>query len=282
MWFIVKKFLKDTSATVGAIIVLLLVITAIFAPVIAPHPEDVSKAHIMTRLEPPSWDHPFGTDDAGRDVLSRVIFGSRVTISIVFISTMISAIIGIFIGMFAGYYSGFPSACAMRIADIFLSLPQIILALALAQAFGPGIPNLIMALSLSYWPLFARTVYAETMVLKNKLFVETTIAIGAKNLRTLGLHILPNLLPSIIVRTTIGMGTTILVAATLGFLGVGAQPPTPEWGKMVADAREYLPDAWWFALSLGWRYLWLSWRFNMMGDGLRDIIDPKLRRSGGK
>ena len=282
MWFIVKKFLQDTSGTVGAIIVLLLVLTAIFAPVIAPHPEDVSKAHIMTRLEPPSWDHPFGTDDAGRDVLSRVIFGSRVTIAIVFFSTMISAIIGIIIGMFAGYYSGLLSASVMRIADIFLSLPQIILALALAQAFGPGIPNLIMALSLSYWPLFARIVYAETMVLKNRLFVETTIAIGAKNLRILGLHILPNLLPSIIVRTTIGMGTTILVAATLGFLGVGAQPPTPEWGKMVADAREYLPDAWWFATFPGLAIFVVVMAFNMMGDGLRDIIDPKLRRSSGK
>jgi peptide/nickel transport system permease protein len=236
----------------------------------------------MTRLEPPSWDHPFGTDDAGRDVLSRVIFGSRVTIVIVFFSTMISAIIGIFIGMLAGYYSGWPSAGVMRIADIFLSLPQIILALALAQAFGPGIPNLIMALSLSYWPLFARIVYAETMVLKNRLFVETTIAIGAKDLRILGLHILPNLLPSIIVRTTIGMGTTILVAATLGFLGVGAQPPTPEWGKMVADAREYLPDAWWFATFPGLAIFVVVMAFNMMGDGLRDIIDPKLRRSSGK
>ncbi len=282
MWFIVKKFLQDISGTIGAVIVLLLIVTAILAPIIAPYPEDVSKAHIMTRLEPPSRNHPFGTDDAGRDVLSRVIFGSRVTISIVFFATTISAIIGIFIGILAGYYSGWPSAGVMRIADIFLSLPQIILALALAQAFGPGIPNLIMALSLSYWPLFARIVYAETMTLKNRLFVETTIAIGANDLRTLGLHILPNLLPSIIVRTTIGMGTTILVAATLGFLGVGAQPPTPEWGKMVADAREYLPEAWWFAAFPGLAIFVVVMAFNMMGDGLRDIIDPKLRRSSRK
>lgn len=282
MWFIVKKFLQDISGTIGALIVLLLIVTAILAPIIAPYPEDVSKAHIMTRLEPPSRNHPFGTDDAGRDVLSRVIFGSRVTLIIVFFATTISAIIGIFIGILAGYYSGWPSAGVMRIADIFLSLPQIILALALAQAFGPGIPNLIMALSLSYWPLFARIVYAETMTLKNRLFVETTIAIGANDFRTLGLHILPNLLPSIIVRTTIGMGTTILVAATLGFLGVGAQPPTPEWGKMVADARDYLPDAWWFATFPGLAIFVVVMAFNMMGDGLRDIVDPKLRRSSKK
>ncbi len=282
MWFIAKKFLQDISGTIGAVIVLLLIGTAILAPIIAPFPEDVSKAHIMTRLEPPSWNHPFGTDDAGRDVLSRVIFGSRVTIIIVFFATTISAVIGIFIGILAGYYSGWPSIGVMRIADIFLSLPQIILALALAQAFGPGIPNLIMALSLSYWPLFARIVYAETMTIKNRLFVETTIAIGANDFRTLGLHILPNLLPSIIVRTTIGMGTTILVAATLGFLGVGAQPPTPEWGKMVADAREYLPDAWWFATFPGLAIFVVVMAFNMMGDGLRDIIDPKLRRSSRK
>jgi peptide/nickel transport system permease protein len=139
-----------------------------------------------------------------------------------------------------------------------------------------------MALSLSYWPLFARIVYAETMTIKNRLFVETTIAIGANDFRALVLHILPNLLPSIIVRTTIGMGTTILVAATLGFLGVGAQPPTPEWGKMVADAREYLPDAWWFATFPGLAIFVVVMAFNMMGDGLRDIIDPKLRRSSRK
>jgi peptide/nickel transport system permease protein len=282
MLFILKKFLKDISGTTGALILIILFVLAAFAPYVAPFPEDVSKAHIMSRLEAPSLEHPFGTDDAGRDVLSRVIFGSRVTIIIVFFSTTISAIIGIIIGMLSGFYGGWLPGTAMRVADIFLSLPQIVLALALAQAFGPGIPNLIFALSLCYWPLFSRIVYAETMTIKNRLFVEATIAIGASDFRALWLHIFPNLLPSIIIRTTIGMGTTLLVAATLGFLGVGAQPPTPEWGKMVADAREYLPDAWWSATFPGLSIFVVVMAFNMMGDGLRDIIDPKLRKSGGR
>jgi peptide/nickel transport system permease protein len=282
MWFVLKKFFHDISGTIGTVIVLILILTAIFAPYLAPYPKDVTKTHIMTRLEPPSSKHPCGTDDVGRDILSRVIFGSRVTIIIVFFATAIAGVVGIVIGVLAGYYPGWLSTLAMRIADIFLSLPQIILALALAQALGPSIPNVIMALSLSYWPLFTRIVYAETMTVKNRLFVEATLAIGANNLRTIALHIFPNVLPSIIVRTTIGMGMTILVAATLGFLGVGAQPPTPEWGLMVANSREYLPDAWWFATFPGLAIFVVVMGFNMMGDGLRDIIDPKLRRSSRK
>ena len=170
----------------------------------------------------------------------------------------------------------------MRITDIFLSLPQVILAIALAQALGPSIPNLILAIALSYWPLFARIVYAETMSVKSRLFIEATQAIGARNLRIIALHIFPNVLPSIIVRTTIGMGTVILVAAVLGFLGVGAQPPTPEWGLMVANSREYLPEAWWFATFPGLAIFVVVMAFNMLGDGLRDIIDPRLRRSSKK
>jgi len=282
MWLTIGKFLQDISAVIGAVVVLVLLLTAIFAPYIVPYPEDVKKVHPMQRLEPPSGDHLFGTDDVGRDLLSRVIFGTRITIIIVFISTGTSMIIGVLIGIFAGYYHGWLSMVAMRIADIFLSIPQIILAIALAQALGPSIPNVIVALALTYWPLFARIVYAETMTIKNRLFVEATLAIGQKNFRVIALHIFPNVLPSIIVRTTVGMGSTILLAATLGFLGVGAQPPTPEWGVMVANAREYLPDAWWFATFPGMAIFVVVMAFNMFGDGLRDIIDPKLRRSSRK
>jgi len=277
-----KKFLKDTSAVIGAGVVFALLVTAIFAPYLAPYPEDVRKVHPMQRLEPPSWKHPFGTDDVGRDLLSRVIFGTRVTIIIVFSATSISMVIGVLMGIFAGYYPGWLSMAAMRIADIFLSIPQIILAIALAHALGPSIPNLILAIALTYWPLFTRIVYAETMSIKGRLFVEATLAIGAKNFRVIALHAFPNLMPSIVVRTTIGMGTVILVAAVLGFLGVGAQPPTPEWGLMVANSREYLPDAWWFATFPGMAIFVVVMAFNMFGDGLRDIIDPKLRRSSRK
>jgi len=282
MWLTVHKFSKDTSAVIGAIVVVALVLTAILAPVLAPYPEDVRKVHPMQRLEPPSWRHPFGTDDVGRDILSRVIFGTRVTISIVFAATSVSMIIGILIGILAGYYPSWLSMGAMRIADIFLSIPQIILAIALAQALGPSIPNVILAIGLTYWPLFTRIVYAETMSVKGRLFIEATLAIGAGNFRVIAYHTFPNILPSVVVRTTIGMGTVILVAAVLGFLGVGAQPPTPEWGLMVANSREYLPDAWWFATFPGLAIFVVVMAFNMFGDGLRDVIDPKLRKSGRK
>jgi len=277
-----KQILHDTSAVIGAIVVSILLVTAIFAPFLAPYPEDVKKVHPMQRLEPPSLKHPFGTDDVGRDILSRVIFGARVTIIIVFFATGSSMIIGVLIGILAGYYPGWLSMVAMRITDIFLSIPQIILAIVSAQAFGPSIPNLIIALSLTYWPLFTRIVYAETMAVKNRLFVESTLAIGAKHPRIIALHIFPNVLPSIIVRTTIGMGTVILMAATLGFLGVGPQPPIPEWGSMVAHSREYLPRVWWFITFPGISIFLVVMAFNMLGDGLRDIIDPRLRRSSKK
>jgi peptide/nickel transport system permease protein len=282
MWLAIKKFREDASAVIGAIVVLVLLLAAIFAPWIAPCPQDVRKVHPMQRLEAPGLKHPFGTDDVGRDLLSRVIFGTRVTILIVFISTSVSMIIGVLIGILSGYYPGWLSVGAMRITDIFLALPQVILAIALAQALGPSIPNVILAIALTYWPLFARIVYAETMSVKSRLFVEATLAIGARNLRIIALHIFPNVLPSIIVRTTIGMGTVILVAAVLGFLGVGAQPPTPEWGLMVANSREYLPEAWWFATFPGLAIFVVVMAFNMLGDGLRDIIDPRLRRSSKK
>ena len=279
MWLATKKFRQDTSAVIGTIVVLVLLLTAILAPWLAPYPEDVRKVHPMQRLEAPSWKHPFGTDDVGCDMLSRVIFGTRVTILIVFVSTSVSMIIGVLVGILSGYYGGWLSIVAMRITDVFLAIPQIILAIALAQALGPSIPNVILAIALTYWPLFARIVYSETMSIKSRLFVEATLAIGAKNLRVIALHIFPNVLPSIIVRTTIGMGTVILVAAVLGFLGVGAQPPTPEWGLMVANSREYLPEAWWFATFPGFAIFAVVMSFNLLGDGLRDIIDPKLRRS---
>jgi peptide/nickel transport system permease protein len=279
MNLVVKKFCQDKAAAVGAAVVAVLLFSAVLAPWISPYPQDVRRVHPMQRLEAPSWKHPFGTDDVGRDMLSRVIFGARVTILIVFVSTGISMLIGVVVGIFSGYYGGWLSIAAMRITDIFLSIPQIILAIALSQALGPSIPNVILAIALTYWPLFARIVYAETMTVKNRLFVEATQAIGAKNMSIIALHIFPNVLPSIIVRTTIGMGTVILVAAVLGFLGVGAQPPTPEWGLMVANSREYLPEAWWFATFPGLAIFAVVMAFNLVGDGLRDMIDPRLRRS---
>ncbi len=170
----------------------------------------------------------------------------------------------------------------MRISDIFLSVPQFVLALALASALGPSIENAILALSITYWPWFSRLVYAETISLKQSVFIEATQAIGASQCRTIFLHILPNILSPIIVRSTIGMGYTILTAAVLGFLGAGAQPPTPEWGLAISEARDFLPGAWWFATFPGMAIFLVVMAFNMFGDGLRDVLNPRLRIAGSK
>jgi peptide/nickel transport system permease protein len=216
----------------------------------------------------------------GRDILSRIIFGTRVTIVIAVIAVGSALIIGVPIGLIAGYYENWLSGFLLRVSDIFLSFPQFILAMALAVALGPSIENAILALSITYWPWFSRIVYAETLFVKHSIFVEATEALGANKFRILAFHILPNVLSPIIVRATIGMGYTILTAATLGFLGVGAQPPTPEWGLAISEAREYLPGAWWFATFPGTAIFVVVMAFNMFGDGLRDVLDPRLRISG--
>ena len=279
MLFILRKFLEDNSATLGAALVVVMIITAVFAPSIAPYPEDVAEIHPIERLKPPSLKHLFGTDEFGRDVLSRVIFGSRITIVIVICSTGLSLVVGVPIGILCGYYSGWMSTIVMRVTDVFLALPRVVLAIGIAQGLGPSIFNVILALAVNYWAFFARIVFSETMSVKNRLFIESTSAIGAGDFRIVALHIFPNLLPTIIVRTTIGMGATILVAATLGFLGLGAQPPTPEWGVMISSGRDLLPNWWWIATFPGVAIFVVVLAFNMLGDGLRDIVDPKLRRT---
>lgn len=274
-----KKFSRDRLAFTGFLIIFCLVLTAIFAGVLAPYPEDTHKIHPASRLKPPSAKYLLGTDNMGRDILSRLLFGARVTLIISIIAVATSLLIGVPLGLIAGYFENWLSEFIMRIADIFLSIPQIILAIFLAQTLGPSIPNVILALSITYWPWFTRIVYAETRTLKKSVFVEATEALGAGHLRMVLFHILPNVSSPIIVRSSIGMGYTILTAAVLGFLGVGAQPPTPEWGVMIAESRRFLPEAWWHATFPGLAIFIVVLGFNMFGDALRDILDPRIRRS---
>ncbi|KZX92028.1 MULTISPECIES: ABC transporter permease [unclassified Sulfitobacter] len=274
----VKRLLSDRAAALGAAIILALVVIAILAPWIAPYPDDVYTFHLSDRLLPPSSEHLFGTDRMGSDVFSRILFGARITITIAFIAVGVSVAIGVPIGLVAGYYGGFPGGFLMRSSDVFLAVPQIVLAIAIAQTLGPSVENVILALSLTYWPFWARLVYAETNALKSQTFVEAAQALGASDLRVMVLHILPNTASAIIVRTSIGMGTTILTAAALGFLGLGAPPPTPEWGRTISEAREFLPEAWWYAAAPGFAIFLVVMGFNLLGDGLRDILDPKLRK----
>ncbi|MCA0919070.1 ABC transporter permease [Pseudooceanicola nanhaiensis] len=273
-----KRLLADRAASIGAALILGLILVAIFAPVLAPYPGDVTAFHLTERLQPPSADHLFGTDRMGSDVFSRILFGARITITIAVIAVGVSVGIGVPIGLIAGYYGGFPGGFLMRTSDIFLAVPQIVLAIAIAQTLGPSVENVILALSLTYWPFWARLVYAETRSLKAQTFVEAALALGASDLRVMVLHILPNTASAIIVRTSIGMGATILTAAALGFLGLGAPPPTPEWGRTISEAREFLPEAWWYAAAPGLAIFLVVMGFNLLGDGLRDILDPKLRK----
>lgn len=272
------KFSRDRLAFSGFLIILSLILVAVFAGVLAPYPEDTFSIHPAARLQQPSLTHFLGTDSMGRDIFSRLLFGARVTLIISIIAVGTSLLIGVPLGLIAGYSENWLSELIMRIADIFLSIPQIILAILLAQSLGPSIPNVILALSITYWPWFTRIVFAETRSLKQTVFIEATEALGANPLRTTVLHVLPNVSSSIIVRSSIGMGFTILTAAVLGFLGVGAQPPTPEWGVTIAESRQYLPDAWWYATFPGLAIFFVVMGFNMLGDGLRDILDPRIRR----
>jgi peptide/nickel transport system permease protein len=276
----VREFLKDRLATSGLVIIILLCLTALFAPHIAPDPNAVFNMNTSERLRPPSAEHLFGTDQMGRDILSRITLGTRITILVATTCIGGALIVGIPLGLIAGYYEGWLGAILMRICDIFLSLPQIVLALALAAALGASIQNAILALTITYWPWWARVVYAETISAKRSVFVEASRALGASDFRIMIYHILPNILSPIIVRSTIGMGAAILTAAILGYLGVGAQPPSPEWGLAVAEAREYLPGAWWFATFPGLAIFVVVLAFNLFGDGLRDVLDPRLRISG--
>ncbi|KPK88802.1 MAG: D-ala-D-ala transporter subunit [Deltaproteobacteria bacterium SM23_61] len=273
-----KKITRDRLAFTGFLIILSLVAAALFAGILAPYPEDTFRIHPAKRLSPPSPEHLLGTDSMGRDILSRLLFGARVTLVISIIAVGASLLVGAPLGLLAGYFETWISELIMRVADIFLSIPQVILAIFLAQSFRPSIRSVILALSITYWPWFTRIVYAEARSLKKTAFIESTEALGAGRIRTMLLHVLPNVSSSIIVRSSIGMGFTILTAATLGFLGVGAQPPTPEWGVTIAESRQYLPDAWWYATFPGLAIFIVVMGFNMLGDGLRDILDPRIRR----
>jgi peptide/nickel transport system permease protein len=280
--FILRKLAQDRSALIGAIIVLALVLAALLAPLLATHPDAVWELNPSHRLKPPGAEYLLGTDRMGSDIYSRILFGARITLVTAVVAVGASLVIGVPIGLVAGYFGHWLGEALMRVSDVFLAVPQIVLAIAIAQTLGPSIENVILALSLTYWPWFTRLAYAETRSLMNEVFIESAVALGMKPWRVILLHLLPNVSSPIIVRTSIGMGFTILTAASLGFLGLGAPPPTPDWGRMISESREFLPDAWWYALAPGLSIFLVVMGFNLLGDGLRDILDPRLRRAAGR
>jgi peptide/nickel transport system permease protein len=275
------SFARNRLAMVGLGIVALLVLVAALAPWIAPYSPTVGDLG-HDRLLPPSFagegSHWFGTDDQGRDILSRLMHGSRITLYVVALVAVLSAPIGLLVGTVAGYAGGWVDAVLMRITDIFLAFPRLILALAFVAALGPGIENAVIAIAITSWPPYARIARAETLTLRQADYISAVKLLGASPARIVLRHIVPLCLSSVIVRVTLDMAGIILTAAGLGFLGLGAQPPMPEWGAMIAGGRAYVLDQWWVAAAPGAAIFVVSLAFNLLGDGLRDALDPKAVR----
>lgn len=266
---------KNKTALVGLVLLSVLVVVAAIGPYLAPH--HPLKPDPMNRLMGPSRDHPFGTDSLGRDILSRVIFGSRISILIGLIAVSISLVPGTLLGLVSGYYGRRVDEPLMRFMDILLAFPAILLAIFITAILGPSLLNTMIAVGIVYIPHYARIVRSTVLSLKEQLFVQAVRSLGGSNLRILARHILPNTVPPIIVYATLGMGTAVLQAAALGFLGLGAQPPTPEWGAMLSEGRQYIQNAPHVAAFPGLAIFLLVLGFNLFGDGLRDILDPSLR-----
>ncbi|PWK67528.1 ABC transporter permease [Aminobacter sp. AP02] len=264
---------RNPLAMVGAIIVLTLILVALFAPWIATH--SPIGQDLAMRLKPPSWDNWMGTDELGRDIWSRVVYGARITLMIVALVAVLAAPVGLIVGAVAGYFGGWTDRILMGITDIFLSMPKLILALAFVAALGPGIQNAIIAIAIATWPGYARIARAETLTIRNSEFVAAVELQGASSFRVIVNHILPLCTSSMIIRVTLDMAGIILTAAGLGFIGLGAQPPLPEWGAMISRGRSFILDQWWVATMPGFAIVIVSLGFCFLGDGLRDVLDPK-------
>jgi len=270
-----RRFAENRLALVGLGILILLLVVAALADVLAPNNPVVGDLMNARLLPPGSPGYLLGSDDQGRDILSRLVYGSRLTLLVVVLVAVIAAPIGLIVGTVSGYIGGWVDAVLMRITDIFLAFPKLVLALALVAALGPGIENAILAIAVTSWPPYARIARAETMTFRNSEFIAAVKLMGASPLRIILRHVMPLCVSSLIVRVTLDMAGIILTAAGLGFLGLGAQPPLPEWGAMIASGRRFILDQWWVAAMPGFAILIVSLGFNLLGDGLRDALDPK-------
>lgn len=274
-----RKFLirmaANKLASAGGLIVLFYIIVALFAPWIAPY--DPYNIHLPDKLLLPSWDHWMGTDDKGRDLLSRIIYGTRLSLLIGVAAVSIGAIFGVFLGLVAGYYGGWLDAIIMRIMDILLAFPGILLALAIVSALGASLINVMIAVGVFSIPMFARIVRGSTLTVRKLEYIDSIRTLGGSDLRIILVHILPNIMSPIIVQITLRLATAILSAAGLSFLGLGAQPPSAEWGALLSSGRDYMFSAPYLALFPGLAISTLVIGFNLFGDGLRDALDPKLK-----
>ena len=267
------QFRRNGLAMLGLAIVVLLIFIAFFAPVLAPQNPDAQD--LAARLQPPSAAHWLGTDELGRDLLSRVLYGARVTLGMVVAIVVLVAPVGLAVGSIAGYAGGWVDRVLMRVTDVFLAVPQLILALAFVAALKPGITSAVVAIALTAWPPYARQARADTLGIRHSDFIAAARLTGASQSRIIFRHIIPLCLSSMIVRMTLSMSGIILTAAGLGFLGMGAQPPTPEWGTMIATSRAFILAQWWVPATPGIAIFVASLAFNLLGDGLRDVLDPR-------
>jgi len=280
---VLRTVLLSRTATFGAIVFGLFVLMAVFAPVLAPN--DPDQQNLERRLAPPiglgledaQIKHPLGNDNLGRDILSRLIVGSRISLIVGVSTVALASVVGSLVGAMAGYFRGNFDNVAMRIVDIWMAFPSLLLAIAFGAALGPGVSNLVFALALANWVVYSRVIRADVLVLREKEFIRAAQAIGATNTRIILRHILPNVLSPILVIATLQMGTVIIAEASLSFLGIGVQSSVPTWGGMLADGREFMRQSWWLATFPGIAISIVVLSINLLGDGLRDALDPRLR-----
>jgi peptide/nickel transport system permease protein len=269
---------RSPLTMVGLTLILLLVLIALLAPLIAP--ANPLKQVLSTRLKPPSAEHWLGTDQLGRDVLSRMIYGARISLVIGIVVVGLAASVGTLVGVVAGYFGGWLDEGLMRLTDVFFAFPALILAMAISGALGPSLTNAMIAIAVVTWPVYARLVRAQVLSLREREYVEAARGLGASAERIVWQHILPNTLAPLLVQASFDMGGAILSAAGLSFIGFGTQPPTPEWGVMISDGRNYIATQPWLSLFPGLAILFTVAAFNLIGDGLRDALDPRLRGTG--
>jgi len=270
-----RRLVRSPLSAVGLGVVSLFVLVGLLAPALAPY--DPLAQELPNRLAPMSRAHPFGTDTLGRDIFSRLLVGTRISFTIGVVVTGLAATTGTLVGLVSGYAGGWVDEVCMRVADIFLAFPSLILAMAIAAVLGPSLTNTMIAIAVVEWPVYSRLVRGQVLSLREKEFVEAARAVGAGRHVLLLRHILPNCLAPIMVRMTMDMGGVILTAAGLSFIGFGAQPPAPEWGVMISEGRDYIMSHWWVSTWPGLAIFTVVMGFNLLGDGLRDLLDPRLK-----
>jgi peptide/nickel transport system permease protein len=270
--------LKNRLTTTGLSVVFLLVLVALSAPLIVPFPQDTIATHIEDRFQSPSPQHLFGTDELGRDVFSRILCGARISLQVGVIAIGLALAIGVPLGVVAGYAGGMLDELIMRITDVFLSFPPLLLAMAISTLLGPNLTNAMIAIAIAWWPWYTRLLRSEAISVRERDYVQAARAMGASPGKIVFKHVLPNCLTPIIVQASMDFGSIILTSAALSFLGLGAQPPTPEWGLMVSTGRTFFLTNWWIVTFPGLAIFTAVLSFNLVGDGLREILDPKMRR----